>query len=268
MKLILVVGSEGRIGSSLVKTWTNNENIQVIGFDRATSSNCKAPNFSYISGSVLNLDDLEVLKETIETIQAQYGILGEMNGILNCFTAPDFEYGNLQPPISLNTLDARIWAWKNYPSEDFLAQYETNVIGIHSLLTRICDLYLNSKNLSIVNFSSMYALRVPNQDLFVNPSKFVFKPPAYSASKAAIINYTEYLAGIFQGRGIRVNAIAPGSIEAGQSEKFISEYGKTTLTGRMMQNEDVVGAIEFLVSDASRYMNGSCMTVDGGWSIK
>jgi NAD(P)-dependent dehydrogenase (short-subunit alcohol dehydrogenase family) len=268
MRLILVVGSEGRIGRGLVKAWTKNAETKVIGFDTSPSTICNVPNYVYIQGSVLNENDLCELRTQIETIQVELGIVGEMHGILNCFTAPDFDYSNMQPPKTLSAHDARIWAWKNYPSRDFLTQYETNVVGIHNLLTNLSDQYLNSKKLSIVNFSSMYALKSPNQDLFVNPNKFVFKAPAYSASKAAIKNYTEYLAKIYEGRGIRVNCIAPGSMEAGQSEEFKSRYGENTLTGRMMQLEDIVGAIEFLLSDDSRYMNGSCLTIDGGWSIR
>jgi NAD(P)-dependent dehydrogenase (short-subunit alcohol dehydrogenase family) len=268
MNLTLVVGSEGLLGKKLVQMLVEKPNSVIVGFDRFKGEMKSIPNFTYVRGSVLNADDLLELKNEIYRIQSLHGIIGQMNGILNCFAAPEFSFRDLQPPESLEIGDARIWAWRNYPSQDFVNQYETNVVGVHKLLTTICDSYIDSEKLSIVNFSSMYSLRVPNQDLFMNPDRFVFKAPAYSASKAALNNYTQFLAGLFQGKGIRVNSIVPGSIETDQSEKFKIEYGKATFTGRMMKPEDVVGAVEFLLSDSSKYMNGACLTIDGGWSAK
>ena len=104
--------------------------------------------------------------------------------------------------------------------------------------------------------------------IFKNLGHFIFKPPAYSASKAALENYTEYLSQLFKGSGIRVNSIAPGVVFSGQSEAFRAKYSVSTNTGRMMDPKEIVGAIDFLTSENSSYMNGSCLTIDGGWSSR
>jgi NAD(P)-dependent dehydrogenase (short-subunit alcohol dehydrogenase family) len=107
-----------------------------------------------------------------------------------------------------------------------------------------------------------------NQSIFKKLDHYVFKPPAYSASKAALENYTEYLSQVFQGSGVRINTIAPGVIDSGQSDEFKGEYSRTTNKGRLMNPSEILGAIEFLTSENSEYMTGSCLTIDGGWSAK
>lgn len=262
------MGSEGSLGRELVNSLLLDPSFIVVGFDLGTNSSIVNKNYMYLPGSVNSKSDIASLRKLIEQIQIDHHQIGSMSSIVNCFAHDEYKFKVSEIPDNLPESEWATWGWRHYPHSDFVAQYETNVVGIHQILTGLYEAYADSEECSIVNFSSQYAKRTPNQELFKGFGKFIFKPPGYSASKAAIENYTEYLAKVFQGKGIRVNCIALGSVDLGQSDEFKNKYSKSTLSGRMMSKKEAVNCLQFLISSASAYMNGACLTADGGWSIK
>lgn len=120
---------------------------------------------------------------------------------------------------------------------------------------------------AIVNFGSMYGLVSPDFRIYGdNPSR---NPPNYGAGKAAVIQLTKYSASQLAEKNIRVNSICPGPFPApaNQSDKaFIEKLAGKTMLGRVGEAREMVGAVLLLVSDASSYMTGSNITVDGGWT--
>lgn len=268
MILCVVIGCEGLLGNQIVESKLENSETIVVGYDRSIDSKRYHARFHYMSGDVDNRSELLHLKARITKIQSEYGLGNSLNCIINSFAATDFKYDLDLLPKNLPESDWMLWGWKNYPDEDFLDQYNTNVVGVHKVLTTLFDCYKDSPSCSIVNFSSQYAKRNLNQDIFKKSAKFTFKPPAYSASKAALENYTEYLSQVFQGTGIRINTIAPGVVDSGQNDGFKDRYSRTTNAGRLMNAKEIIGAIEFLTSENSSYMSGSCLTLDGGWSVR
>ena len=92
----------------------------------------------------------------------------------------------------------------------------------------------------------------------------ISSPAAYAASKAAVIGLTRYLATYWADNGIRVNAIAPGGTESGQNHEFIKRYSDRIPLGRIAQANEIVGALLYLASDASSYVTGQTIAVDGG----
>jgi NAD(P)-dependent dehydrogenase (short-subunit alcohol dehydrogenase family) len=122
---------------------------------------------------------------------------------------------------------------------------------------------------SIVNVSSMYGMVSPQPAAYERFPEF-HNPPAYGAAKAGVLQFTRYAACHFGPDGIRVNALSPGPFpKASVQEKaagFVSELAARTPLGRVGEPADLAGAVVFLLSDASRFVTGHNLVVDGGWT--
>jgi len=122
---------------------------------------------------------------------------------------------------------------------------------------------------SIVNVSSIYGMLSPVQDLYDfrrREGEEFFKPVAYSVSKSALYNLTRYLATYWARSGVRVNTLTLAGVWNEQPAEFVDAYTKRMPLGRMARVEEVVGPVVFLASDASSYVTGANVVVDGGWS--
>lgn len=117
---------------------------------------------------------------------------------------------------------------------------------------------------SIINLGSTYGMVGPDFSIYEGTA--LTMPAAYAAIKGGIINFTRYLASYYAKDGIRFNCISPGGVENNQVPSFVEKYVAKTLLGRMAQPSDIAGAAVFLASDASAYVTGHNLVVDGGWT--
>ena len=118
---------------------------------------------------------------------------------------------------------------------------------------------------SIVNIGSLYASIAPEPRFYDHMPGFV-KPAAYGASKAGVVQLTRYFARLWGPHGVRVNAISPGGVAGGQDEQFLAKYTARVPLRRMAEPADLGGPLVFLASDASRYVTGHELRVDGGFT--
>lgn len=123
---------------------------------------------------------------------------------------------------------------------------------------------------SIINTLSVYGIVAPDQRIYEGSEyegRAINTPAVYSASKAAVWGLTKYLAAYWGNRNVRVNAITPGGVFSGQNDEFVRRYSARVPLGRMAAQDEMSGAIVYLASDASSYVTGQNIVIDGGLTV-
>ena len=149
---------------------------------------------------------------------------------------------------------------------EFGRTLEVNVTGLYNATEVFGGAMCEAGGGSIVNIGSLYASIAPIPALYDHIEPPFTKPAAYGASKAAVVNLTRYFARVWGPHGVRVNALSPGGVRGGQDAEFVRKYSERVPLGRMAEPADLVGALLFLASDASAYVTGQELRVDGGFT--
>ena len=160
--------------------------------------------------------------------------------------------------------DGEVTNFENYPLSAWEEEINIDLTGSF-LCCQIFSKNFDDKNMSsIINISSTYGLVAADQRIYGDSG--LNSSAAYATTKSGIIGLTKYLASYWQGKNIKVNAIAPAGVFNNQDPEFVKRYVSKTMLKRMATPEDLFGCIRFLISDYSNFMTGSTITIDGGWT--
>lgn len=159
-------------------------------------------------------------------------------------------------------------AFEDYPLEAWKAALDVNLTGMFLCSqAAVKPMLAQGKKGSIINICSTYGLVAPDQRIYRREDRqSSYKPVYYSVTKAGVLGLTRYLAAYYAGTEIRVNALTPGGVYNNHDEVFLKAYNYRTVMGRMAHKDEMNGALLYLASDASSYMTGSNLVVDGGWT--
>lgn len=153
-------------------------------------------------------------------------------------------------------------------AETFAESMRVNATGLFSLTRALGDIMAEVGSGSIVNIGSIQGMVGPNPSIYKGTTMHGWVPD-YFFHKGGMINFTRFIASYYGARGVRCNCLSPGGFQTADHPKaFVQQYGERTALGRLANDTDVMGAVVFLASDASAYVTGANLPVDGGYTAK
>lgn len=185
------------------------------------------------------------------------------------FGVPDVLINNAALDSPPNAPAEENGPFESYPEASWDKVMEVNLKGVFLSSQVVGAAMAAAGRGSIINVSSIYGLVSPDQRIYEYRAEAgdpFFKPVAYSVSKSGLLNFTRYLATYWAPKGVRVNTVTFAGVFNNQDEQFLKGYLARIPIGRMAREDEYNGAIIFLSSDASQYMTGSNLVIDGGWT--
>jgi len=258
-KTAIVTGSLGLIGKNHCRALSEaGANVVVTDIDGEACNNFAAELPSRAIGFGADITDADSVKALRDFALAHFGSIDIL--VNNAAINDKFE-----DPAALFEQSK----FENYPLDLWNKSLSVNVTGMF-LCSQVIGTVMAERGAgSIINVASTYGIVAPNQDLYIDKNgiqKF-FKTAAYPVTKGAVIAFTKFLAAYWGKSGVRVNTLSPGGVENNQDDFFVENYSKRTPLNRMARPDDYRGAVVFLASDASAYMTGANLVVDGGFTI-
>ena len=253
-RVVVITGGAGLIGQGFVKAVVENGGTAIIADIDEVSGNKVKDDLSRDLGT----DKIEFIKVDIT---CRKSIQSMIDSIIIKHKAIDALVNNAYPR---NKNYGRKFEDVTY--EDFCENLNLHLGGYFLMSKEVSRVMVNQKRGVIIYIASIYGFMAPRFELYENAG--FTSPVEYSAIKGGLLSLTKYLASYLGKHRIRVNAISPGGVHNNQSGSFVEQYSKKVIVGnRMAEPDDLTGALIFLLSDASRYITGQNIVVDGGWSI-
>lgn len=262
-RVAIVTGGGGQLGFEFCKTLAEAGAAVVtadLNMEHATKAATRLAEFNHtIFPFQLDVTSVESTHELVAETMKRYGRIDIL--VNSAALDPKFD-----PDAA--ALGIAPGAFEDYPLEQWSEALNVNLTGIF-LVTQACvrQMVAQGKKGSIINICSTYGLNGPDQRIYIKDGKRVaFKPVYYTTTKAGVMGFTKYLAAYYAGTEIRVNALTPGGVYNNHEDYFVKNYSAKTILGRMANKDEMNGALLFLASEASSYMTGNNVVVDGGWT--
>lgn len=249
-KKFLVMGAGGLLGSEVVISLLNS-NAEVVAVDLSLDAlSMKLENAGIeIEQSKLILARLDITNET--EIKAFFGIQNHLDGAVNCAYPRNSSYGAHFFDVTLQSFNENL----------------ALNLGSSFIFMQQCAAYFaqQKKSFSLVNISSIYGVTAPSFSIYEDTSMTV--PVEYAAVKSSLLHLNKYVAAYINNSNFRINSVSPGGLLDGQPESFLMKYKEKTLGHGMLKSSDILGAIKFLLSDSSQFINGQNIVVDDGFTL-
>ena len=263
-RVALVTGALGQLGAQFANELLS-RGVRVAVFGRTIDDERVAKHYSAEDKQVGKVKFFKVditkkreIKEALAEVIATWGVPHILINNAGIDTQP-----SAPPEVS--------GPFENFPEEVFREVVEINLTGTFLMTQAVGAEMAKAGRGSIINIGSIYGMVSPVQDIYAYKEEktgipFV-KPIAYSAAKSGIYNLTRYCATYWGKKGVRVNTLTPSGVYRNtQDKEFQENYCARMPLGRMAEEDEFNGAIVFLASDASKYMTGSNLIIDGGWT--
>ncbi len=258
-KVCVITGASGILGRHFVTSiLENNGRVGLVDHNEDSLSEVK--------------ESLEksFAKDRFETFECdvtnEKNVIELVTGINDRFGSIDVLHNNAASKSS--NIDRFFDPYEEFDVEIWREILDVNLTG-YFITTKHFGNYMvkNQINGSIIQTASIYGVVGPDQRIYEGSDymgRQISSPGIYSASKAGVIGLTKFLASYWGEKGIRINTLTPGGVESGQNDVFKSKYSSRVPLGRMALPTEMTGALVFLASDASSYINGQNIIVDGG----
>ena len=259
-EIAVVTGALGKLGPIWIDTLLE-AGAKVFALDHPSAQRSEA--FKKLQA---HYDD-RCLQLAFADVTAREAVEDARQKCLNTFGVPSILVNNAgidQPPGQLDNA----CCLEDIPIELNLKVFEVNAMGLFLVTQVFGGQMVKSGRGSIINIGSLYASVAPDSRFYdhIKCDPPFLKPPAYGASKAAVVNMTRYLATLWAPCGVRVNALSPGGVLGDQDPEFIRKFCERVPLCRMAEDSDLSGPLLFLASAASSYVTGIELVVDGGFT--
>lgn len=255
-QVVILTGSAGRLGSRFAYVLCE-AGAKVVLIDNNIEQNIKlqkllAKKFPKPVCYRTDISKKDEVSDLVENVVAKYEKIDVL--INNAHFVPR-EHPQRDAPF------------EKYPLELWEKTVNNNMNSLFLCCQQIGKVMARQQKGTIVNISSIYGISGADQRIY---GKSRLNSPAfYSVTKGAMVNMTRYLAAYWHRKNIRVNTLTLGGVfdkELHKDKEFVRKYSEKTILGRMANKDDYDGALLYLASDASKYMTGANLIVDGGWS--
>ena len=245
-KVIVVTGGAGAIGQSFVRCVSDRGGIAIVADINLEAAELLAQDCNAYAAH-LDITSKESAIALISDLMQRYG---HIDALVNNAYPRNKNYGKKLEDVTY---------------ADFCDNVNMHLGGYFLVTQQFCLTFKDQGFGNVVNISSIYGSMAPRFEIYEGTPMTM--PVEYAAIKSAIEHLTRYFAQYFKGTGIRVNCLSPGGILAGQPADFLAAYNKHCASKGMLDANDLLGALMFLLSDESSFMTGQNLLIDDGFSL-